>query len=123
MNELDRINNKRKLVNSNIPQGRGMVKWLPMATMPEQYENITKIIDKNNMIPPPAFDNDTLIRLEQELRNSINKVIVLRYWSEGFELHLQCKLEYVDDDSRLIIINKDNEIMAVKFDNIYEIIS
>lgn len=30
--------------NTNMPKGRGMVKWTPFAAMPEQFAGIRKII-------------------------------------------------------------------------------
>lgn len=39
-NETDYRKIPRKYLNPNTRQGRGMKKWLPMATTPEQYEQL-----------------------------------------------------------------------------------
>lgn len=109
-------------LNSNIPQGRGMIKWQPMATIPEQYKRIEKILNEQAMVDSPTHDNATLVRLEEELRNSINHEVVLRYWNNGFEVQLDCKIEYVDDNLKSVIVSRDGEIMIINFYNIYEII-
>ena len=39
-NEMDYRNIPRDMLDKNIPTGRGMVKWAPFATLPEQFETI-----------------------------------------------------------------------------------
>ncbi|MDT4120030.1 YolD-like family protein, partial [Staphylococcus aureus] len=38
--ETDYRNVPRELLDNNIPMGRGMIKWAPFATLPEQFETI-----------------------------------------------------------------------------------
>lgn len=45
-------------VYSNIPQGRGMIKWAPFATMPEQFENVRKLHESNTHVPVPNLTNE-----------------------------------------------------------------
>jgi len=42
--ELDYRQIPYERLDSNIPQGRGMIKWAPFATMPEQYESVNQLI-------------------------------------------------------------------------------
>lgn len=116
------LNNNNDYIERNIPQGRGMVKWLPMATMPEQYQRITRILDEQDMIYPPLHDSDTLISLEERLKNSLNQTVILRYWSTGIELKIQCRIEYIDDNTQLILVRKDNEYLNIEFKYIYDVI-
>ena len=41
----------RQYLDANIPQGRGMVKWAPFATMPEQYQQLNDFIDNRIKLP------------------------------------------------------------------------
>ncbi len=41
--ETDYRNVPRELLDNNIPMGRGMIKWAPFATLPEQFETIRTI--------------------------------------------------------------------------------
>lgn len=107
--------------NSKIPQGRGLIKWLPMATIPEQYKRISKLIDEQAMINPPIFDNDTLIHLEQSINESLNHRVILRYWHGGYEIQIECRIEYIEYETGLIIVNKDDELLNIEFRYIYEI--
>jgi hypothetical protein len=63
--ELDYRDMDISELNLNIPQGRGMFKWQPFATMPEQYERIAKMIDDQAKCNPPSFDNEILVMLEE----------------------------------------------------------
>ncbi|GAB3061742.1 YolD-like family protein [Salinicoccus sesuvii] len=109
-------------LNSNIPQGRGMIKWQPFATMPEQYERIARMIEDQAKCDPPSFDEETLVRLEEQVRRQVGEIVVLRYWAEGFELHLECEIKYVDNGARTVIVCKNYEMFAISFDHIYEIL-
>ncbi|MCD0603241.1 YolD-like family protein, partial [Staphylococcus aureus] len=42
--ETDYRNVPRELLDNNIPMGRGMIKWAPFATLPEQFETIQQYI-------------------------------------------------------------------------------
>ena len=49
-NETDYRKIPREYLNPRIPQGRGMVKWQPFKTMPEQYERLEQyILDQNKI--------------------------------------------------------------------------
>ncbi|WP_342387289.1 hypothetical protein [Salinicoccus bachuensis] len=63
--ELDYRDMDISELSLNIPQGRGMIKWQPFATMPEQYERITKMIDDQAKCNPPSFDNEILVMIEE----------------------------------------------------------
>ncbi|GAB3065126.1 YolD-like family protein [Salinicoccus sesuvii] len=108
-------------LNSNIPQGRGMIKWQPFATMPEQYRRIEQMIDDQAKCSPPQFDNDILVMIEEKVRRNLGKEIVLRYWNNGFEVPLECKVEYIDDKTGIVIVSKGLELIHVKFVQIYEV--
>ena len=41
----------RQYLDANIPQGRGMVKWAPFATMPEQYQQLNDFIENRIKLP------------------------------------------------------------------------
>lgn len=112
----------QSVLNSNIPQGRGMIKWAPFATMPEQYEKIDQMIEEQVHVSEPSLDNDRLQELEITLRNSSGKILVLRYWDSGYEVQIECKLEYIDNWSRMIIVSKEKELININFTHIYEIV-
>lgn len=109
-------------LDSNIPQGRGMIKWQPFATTPELYERIEQMMDDQAKVEAPAHDDEVLMMLEEQLRRSLGQRIVLRYWNNGYEVQLECQLEYIDNRSRMIVVSKEGELLNISFDNIYEVI-
>lgn len=42
-------------MNINIRQGRGMIKWAPLATMAEQFENVGNLIEQQEHVPKLHF--------------------------------------------------------------------
>lgn len=109
-------------LDSNIPQGRGMIKWAPFATMPEQYEAADRMIERQAHVPEPSLNNNQLQELEVTLRNSIGKILVLRYWDSGYEVQIECKLEHIENWGQTITVSKDKDILTINFTHIYEIV-
>lgn len=108
-------------LNSNIPQGRGMIKWAPFATMPEQYENVNKMIESQLHVPEPSLTEDLIQALELKLRELIDCNVVLRYWSVGYEYQIECKVEHIDNWSRVVSVSKEGNLIYVEFKHIYEV--
>lgn len=108
-------------LNSNIPQGRTMIKWEPFATMPEQFENVDKMIESQVYVPEPYLTEDLLQELELKLRNLLDCNVVLRYWSGGYEHQIECKVEHIDDWSRVVTVSKEGNLIYVEFKHIYEV--
>src|SRR5699024_7567365 len=106
----DYRNIPREQLNNNIPQGRGMIKWQPFATIPEQYEKIARMIEDNAKIEKPIINEDTSYQNEQLLAQLLNQKAIIRYWSEGYEIFIQCMIEHLDGSSKIVVVSKDNEI-------------
>lgn len=111
----------QEYLNSNIPEGRGMIKWAPFKTMPEQYEKVAHMIDQQAKCHPPSFDDDTMLFIETQVQSNIGKEVVLRYWNDGFEVCLECRIEYIDMPTKRIIVSKGAEVIYVPFKHIYEV--
>lgn len=105
----------------NIPQGRGMIKWAPFATMPEQFENVGNMIEAQLHVPKPNLTIELQQELELKLRKLIGKDVILRYWSAGHEVILECELIDVDEWSRCVTIIKNDEMNIVSFDHVYSV--
>lgn len=111
----------RKLLNSNIPNGRGMIKWMAFKTMPEQYENVDKLMEKNSHVPKPILNEELIQELELKLRQLQGNSVILRYWKDGYEYQQECNIEHVDDWSRVVTVSKDSSLMYLQFEYIYSI--
>ncbi|HFU5050869.1 TPA: YolD-like family protein [Staphylococcus aureus] len=84
--ETDYRNVPRELLDNNIPMGRGMIKWAPFATLPEQFETIQQyIIDQNKITRPVLSDNqlgELNIRLHEALQYA--QPVEVKFYNNGF---------------------------------------
>ena len=111
--------NVSKLADINIPKGRGMIKWAPFATMPEQFENVSRMKVEQAHVPKPALTDELQQELELKLRELISKNVILRYWQDGYEYQVECTIEGMDDWSRVVTVRKEDNFMFVQFEHIY----
>ena len=105
----------------NIPQGRGMIKWAPFATIPEQFENVRKLHENNTHIPAPNLNTDLQQELELKLRELVGQNVILRYWQDGHEFIIECTLVNMDEWSESVTAVKDDKLITVLFKNIYSV--
>ena len=113
--------NVSKLADINIPQGRGMIKWAPFATMPEPFENVGNLIEAQLHVPKPNLNIDLQQELELKLRESVGKNVILRYWSDGYEFQEECIIEDVDVHVSIVTVRKYDELLFIQFENIFEV--
>ena len=76
----------REYLNSNIPKGRGSVKWQPFASIPKQYEQLAKYMKDQNKIDKPILSDDQLQKLNEALVFKMfnDPHINLRYFCNGY---------------------------------------
>ncbi|PFB95153.1 3-oxoacyl-ACP synthase [Bacillus cereus] len=74
--------------NWGVPRikGRGMVKWQPFKSIPEQYDVIGQMIEEQYKMPKPFLTYDTQERIERGLNESLqqNKEILISYYRNGY---------------------------------------
>ena len=85
-NQLDYRHIPRNQLDRNIPKGRGMVKWAPFATLPEQFETIHQYIIDQNKVDRPVLSDDQLSDLNFRLHQSLqlNQPVVVQYYDDGY---------------------------------------
>lgn len=105
----------------NIPQGRGMIKWAPFATMPEQFENVSRMKVEQAHVPKPNLTDELQQELELKLRELVGQNVILRYWQSGYEYQVECVIESMDDWSRVVTVRKEDSFMFVQFEHIYSV--
>lgn len=113
--------NVSKLADINIPKGRGMIKWAPFATMPEQYENVDRLKVEQAHVPKPNLAVELQQELELKLRELVEQNVILRYWQSGYEYQVECVIESMDDWSRTVTVRKEDNFMFVQFEYIYSV--
>ena len=84
--ETDYRNVPRELLDNNIPMGRGMIKWAPQATLPEQFETIQQYIIDQNKITRPVLSDDQLAELNIRLHEALQyaQPVEVKFYNNGF---------------------------------------
>lgn len=84
--ETDYRNISSELLDSNIPVGRGMIKWAPFATLPEQFETIQQYIIDQNKITRPVLSDDQLAELNIRLHEALQyaQPVEVKFYNNGF---------------------------------------
>ncbi|HEH8067843.1 YolD-like family protein [Staphylococcus aureus] len=84
--ETDYRNVPRELLDNNIPMGRGMIKWAPFATLPEQFETIQQYIIDQNKITRPVLSGDQLAELNIRLHEALQyaQPVEVKFYNNGF---------------------------------------
>ncbi|HDZ5882164.1 YolD-like family protein [Staphylococcus aureus] len=84
--ETDYRNVPRELLDNNIPMGRGMIKWAPFATLPEQFETIQQYIIDQNKITRPVLSDDQLAELNIRLHEALQYAppVEVKFYNNGF---------------------------------------
>ncbi|HDA6617129.1 TPA: YolD-like family protein [Staphylococcus aureus] len=84
--ETDYRNVPRELLDNNIPMGRGMIKWAPFATLPEQFETIQQYIIGQNKITRPVLSDDQLAELNIRLHEALQyaQPVEVKFYNNGF---------------------------------------
>ncbi|MGE7869239.1 YolD-like family protein [Bacillus paramycoides] len=72
--------------NANMPKGRGMVKWQPFASMPEQLVTIKEMIHEQTKVPRPILTQDAKEMIENKLLCSFlgEEEVSLTYYKDGY---------------------------------------
>ncbi|HDI7385345.1 TPA: YolD-like family protein [Staphylococcus aureus] len=84
--ETDYRNIPSELLDNNIPVGRGMIKWAPFATLPEQFETIQQYIIDQNKITRPVLSDDQLAELNIRLHEALQyaQPVEVKFYNNGF---------------------------------------
>lgn len=92
-------------LDSNIPEGRGMVKWAPFATMPEQFENVGNLMDNQKKIKRPELSDDRLDELEHTLKCAADEKLPVRvaYYYDGTRFSISLHIIKIDQWSMMLI--------------------
>lgn len=118
---LDYRNIPYEELDSNIPYGRGMIKWMPFATMPEQYENIDQMMHDLSLMSEPRLSQNLLEVNERIAFQLVGQTAIIRYWSYGIEKYIECKIESINHEKGTIKIKDSDDISEINFFHIYDI--
>lgn len=100
----------REYLNPRIPKGRGIVKWQPFKTMPQQYEILDQHIKDQNKIDMPLLSDEQLQEINEKVSYKMNKNILadLHYWKDGYIHSIQCYISNVDTLEGIMLVVSEN---------------
>ncbi|PEF44616.1 hypothetical protein CON22_20755 [Bacillus cereus] len=91
--------------NANMPKGRGMVKWQPFASMPEQFQGIQSIIHEQIKTEMPILDAQQFEEIECTIQQAIlsEEEIHLSYFRNGHIHHEMVTIINIDLHNKQLI--------------------
>src|SRR5699024_10055518 len=123
---MDYRDMQRESLNSNIPQGSGMIKWEPFATMPEQFENVRKLKKDQEKIERPELSDDLLDEINRTLKKAValKRQVRIEYYYDGHRFSVRLKVISVDIRSMIVVgqKNDDAEMVFISFIDVLNII-
>lgn len=117
--ELNYKRRPKDTLKRDIPKGRGMIKWAPFATMPQQYEYIQSQIKNQNKTERLELSEDRLEEINQTLHIAINnnQAVCIEYFHDGWLESVEMMIEKIDQWAMLVIgsIRPSNQTCFIAF--------
>ncbi|KRE02036.1 hypothetical protein ASE46_12250 [Bacillus sp. Root239] len=90
-------------------QNRGMKKWRPFATMPEQYIGLKEMINKQSEVAQPVLTEEQMEQINFILIEVLhtNKQVYLTYYKRGQCITETGFIQFVDSLGELIVFIDD----------------
>ncbi|MFE6139947.1 YolD-like family protein [Bacillus sp. NPDC057893] len=110
--------------NANMPKGRGMVKFTPFASMPEQFAGIREIIKEKNKATRPILTDEEKELIENMLLGSLlsEEEILITYYEDGYLLSSYMTVVGIDQqNSAVICTDTFHNKMILQFVNIINV--
>ena len=122
-NETDYRKIPREYLNPRIPQGRGMVKWQPFKTMPEQYERLEQYVEDQNKIDKPILSDDQLYELNETLMFKMlnDPEVVISYYEGGYIKNIEGYIRKVDGYEQMLYLDEGTGLSRISLMDIVEI--
>lgn len=88
----------------NIPKGRGMIKWAPFATMPQQYEDVKKQIRSQTYQHMPHLTDEQIIDINIKIHHYVvfPSACIVKYF-ENHNIHeFDVVIEKIHEHEKLV---------------------
>ncbi|UTG85130.1 YolD-like family protein [Bacillus paranthracis] len=85
-------------------RGRGMVKWQPFASIPEQHEEIRGILSDLSKVPKPLVTEDMQEQLQIGLVQSLQnkQEILISYYRDGMVQDMYINVLHIEPMTRTV---------------------
>lgn len=121
--ESDYRNIPREYLNPRIPEGRGIVKWAPFATIPEQHERLKEYMQDQNKIDKPELSDDQLNTLNDTLIFKMfhEPNIEVSYFEDGYIQSIEGYIHKVDTHQQILHLYEGTGLSKINLKDIVEI--
>jgi hypothetical protein len=94
-----------KLKEERDMEHRGMKKWRPFATMPEQYIGLKEVINKQLEVDQPVLTEEQMEQMNFTLIEALhtNKQVYLTYYKKGQCITEKGFIQFVDSLGNLFV--------------------
>lgn len=122
-NESDYRKIPREYLNSKIPSGRGIAKWLPFSTIPLQHEMLNEFISDQNKIEKPILSDDQVNVMNQKLIYKMfhNPEIKLKFYNDGYLDEIDGVIHKVEPLESALYVYEKEKLKLIELTNIYSI--
>ncbi|WP_185160570.1 YolD-like family protein [Mammaliicoccus sciuri] len=113
----------KQYLNSNIPQGRTMIKWAPFASVPQQYQIIEQYIKDQDKVDKPILDEQAKRDLNDILAQKLfyEPRGIIKFWENGYYKSLECEINKFDSERNKLEVLVNGEKVLLSMDCIVEI--
>lgn len=114
--ETDYRNIPREYLNPRIPRGRGIIKWQPFKTIPEQYQKLDEFVENQNKVEMPVLSEDQLNILNNKISYVRHKNIIcnINYWDNGYIKSIEGLIKTINILNNYIVITNSSDNSDIK---------
>ncbi|WP_414049760.1 YolD-like family protein [Macrococcus animalis] len=119
--ETDYRNIPVQYLQRNIPKGRGMIKWAPFATMPQQYEDVRRQIKSQTYQHMPHLSDEQIIDINIKLHHYMffPSACKIKYFENHQINELDVVIEKILEHEKKAIVfdcyTRENKVLEFKF--------
>ena len=110
----------REYLCTRIPKGRGMIKWAPFATMPQQYTDINKKIESQTYQYMPQLSDEQIIDINMKLNYAatFKRSFEIVYFENHTFNSYKCKIikiDYIKEEINVLVNELENKVLKMKY--------
>lgn len=102
---------------------RGMVKWQPFASLPEQANYIKRVLYEHNKQEKPELSIEQLEELNKQILEAYHSgaLVMITYYHDGYVYLVEGVIEKIDPIHQGIVIKNGEQSGHFAFSNIISI--
>ncbi|WP_251522126.1 YolD-like family protein [Staphylococcus sp. Marseille-Q6910] len=115
----------REYLNPRIPNGRGIVKWQPFKTMPQQYQILDDYMKSQDKVDMPLLSDEQIHIINDTILWKMKRkhVANLSYWKNGYISSIPCFIKKINQlEGTMSVTNEQqNETLEIPLTNIVNV--